>query len=276
MTLVRSSGLSLGYPYTVGLERFPRRAGIATVVDRCEISPRMLRVTLRADDFGSQWPIEQPGEILTLLFIPAGEPIALPERGWRFAKGAPEQAWRNYTVRRHRPAACEIDVDIVLHEPRGPACTHAAAAAIGAQVGYAGPRVDFAPVDEAEWLLLCGDETALPAISAILEAAPPEQRVTAVVEVGDPTEEVPLPLTERQQLRWVHRGARPAGTTDHLAQTLRALPFPPGTGQAWGAAESGVARDLRQVLRDEHAMPRSHARARGYWLRTGEWLPDED
>jgi NADPH-dependent ferric siderophore reductase len=257
------------------LERFPRRAGVATLIAREQLTPRMLRVTLRSDDFGADWPLEQPGEILTLLFLPQDEAIVLPEQGWRFPEGAPEQAWRNYTVRSHRPEACEIDVDVVLHQPRGPACTWADASAVGASVGYAGPRIDFVPVDDAPWLLLCGDETALPAIAAILETAPPEQPVTAFVEVRDGDDELPVSLGEHQSLRWVHRETEATGTTDHLAAALRAHALPAGDGQAWGAGESKVARDLRGVLRDEHGMPKTHARARGYWLRTGEWDLDE-
>ena len=42
------------------------------------------------------------------------------------------------------------------------------------------------------------------------------------------------------------------------------------------AAESRVARELRTVLRDERGMPRSHTSAKGYWLRSGDWLDDED
>lgn len=257
-------------------ERFPRRTGIATLVARERLTPRVLRVTLRAEDFGADWPKEQPGEILTLLFVPEGERIVLPEQGWRFPEGAPEQAWRNYTVRRHRPQVGEVDIDIVLHEPRGPSCTWAEAAGVGDRVGYAGPRVDFAPVEDAAWLVLCGDETALPAIAAILETRPEEQSVTAVVEIHGPDEQQPIALSRHQRLQWVHRDAAPAGTTAHLVEAVRALDLPAGVGQAWGAAESGVARDLRSVLRDEHAMPRTHARARGYWLRAGDWLDDEE
>ena len=76
-------------------------------------------------------------------------------------------------------------------------------------------------------------------------------------------------------MEWVHREGAPAGTTTHLADALRALPLPDGLGQAWGAAESYVARDLRSVLRDERGMPRTLATARGYWLRSGDWLLDE-
>lgn len=259
-----------------GLERFPRRAGVARLAARRGLTPSMIRVTLVCDAFRDDWPIEQPGEIITLLFLPPGEEIVLPLKGWRFPDGAPEQEWRNYTVRRHDREAGEIDVDVVLHHPRGPACTWAEAAPVGADVGYAGPRVDYRPRDEAEWLLLCGDETGLPAIAAIIESEPEASEVIAVVEVAGPDEEHALDLPPGARVRWVHRGDAPAATTPHLADALRELDLPPGPGQAWGAAESKVARDVRTVLRDERGMPRALAQAKGYWLRTGDWLDDED
>lgn len=258
------------------LERFPRRAGVATLTARRALTPRMIRVTLRSDDFGATWPIEQPGEIITLLFLDPSEEIVLPLTGWRFPEGATEQEWRNYTVRRHDPATGEIDVDVVLHEPRGPACTWAQASPIGADVGFAGPRVDYAPRDGASWLLLCGDETALPAIAAILEEPPPAaERILAVIEVQGRDEEHALATPPHADVRWVHRDGADAATTTHLADTLRALPLPDGAGQAWGAAESTVARTLREVLRDERGMERKLVSAKGYWLRSGEW-PDDD
>jgi NADPH-dependent ferric siderophore reductase len=64
------------------------------------------------------------------------------------------------------------------------------------------------PRDDATWLPLCGDETALPATAAILETPQPVERVLAVA---------------------------PA-TSSHLADALRALELPQGPGQAWGAA----------------------------------------
>jgi NADPH-dependent ferric siderophore reductase len=258
------------------LARFPRRTGVATLTARRPLTPRMIRVTLQSEAFDATWPIEQPGEIITLLFLDPEEEVVLPLTGWRFPAGATEQEWRNYTVRRHDPATGEIDVDVVLHEPRGPACTWAQASPIGADVGFAGPRVDYAPRDGASWLLLCGDETALPAIAAILEEPPPAaERILAVIEVQDPDEEHALVTSPNADVRWVHRDGADAATTTHLADTLRELPLPAGPGQAWGAAESTVARTVREVLRDERGMERKLVSAKGYWLRSGEW-PDDD
>ncbi|HWI23117.1 MAG TPA: siderophore-interacting protein [Baekduia sp.] len=256
-------------------ERFPRRTGVAELTGRITLTPRMIRVTLRAEAFGPQWPIQQPGEIITLLFAAPGEEIVLPLTGWTFPDGAEEQEWRNYTVRRHDPHAREIDVDVVLHEPRGPACSWAQAMPVGAGVGFAGPRVDYTPRDDTSWLLLCGDETALPAIAAILEQ-PTSRRTLAVIEVHDHGERQPLSAPPGTEVRWVSRDGAQAATTTHLADVLRQLDLPQGPGQAWGAAESKVARGLREVLRDERGLPRTHASARGYWLRSGEWLDDED
>ncbi len=259
------------------LKRFPRRAGVATLCARRTLTPRMIRVTLACEAFGSDWPIEQPGEIITLLFLPPGERVVLPEVGWRFPADAPEQDWRNYTVRRHDAGSGEIEVDVLLHQPRGPACTWAAQAPLGVAVGYAGPRVDYRPRDDARWLLLCGDETALPAIAAILESPPQAaERLHAVIEVTDPAEEQPISLPPGARVDWVHRGDAPAATTAHLADTLRELELPSGPGQAWGAAESSVARDLRNVLREERGMPRKHVSAKGYWLREGDWIIEDD
>lgn len=249
--------------------RFPQRTGVATLLARRALTPRMIRITLGCEAFGRDWPVEQPGEILTLLFSEPGEKIVLPLQGWMFPEGV-DQEWRNYTVRRHDPDTGEIDVDVVLHEPRGPACTGAAEAPIGSGVGYAGPRVDFAPRDDAEWLLLCGDETALPAIAAILETPMHHERRLAVIEVADPDEEHPLP----GEVRWVHRNG--SGFGAGLAEALRAVELPEGPGQVWGAAESRVARDVRDILRGERELPRKHVKATGYWLRAGDWILDED
>ena len=85
-----------------------------------------------------------------------------------------------------------------------------------------------------------------------------------------------LDLPRNAEVRWVHRDGAPAATTSHLADALRGLPLPDGPGQAWGAAESRVARELRTVLREERGMPRRHVKATGYWLRAGDWILDED
>ena len=98
----------------------------------------------------------------------------------------------------------------------------------------------------------------------------------AVVEVADPGEEHDLAAPAGADVRWVHRGGAAPATSTHLADALRALELPDGPGQVWGAAESRIARDVRDVLRGERGLPRRHVKATGYWLRSGDWILEED
>src|SRR5829696_2759967 len=203
---------------------FPLCTGIATVAAREAATPRMARFTLRAPAF-EDLGVEQPGEIITLGWCEPGEPLVLPERGWRFPGGR-EQHWRNFTVRAHRPEQAEIDVDFFLHGDVGRASAWAMRASPGDRVGYAGPRVHFAPDREADWTLLVADETGLPALLAIAESLPAGHPVVALAEIHDERERQPVELAAALDLRWCSRDGRPAGTTTVLADALAALDLP--------------------------------------------------
>ena len=55
-----------------------------------------------------------------------------------------------------------------------------------------GPSGAYAPDPAADWHLLVGDETALPAISVALEALPANAIGQAFIEVAEPEDEIPL------------------------------------------------------------------------------------
>jgi NADPH-dependent ferric siderophore reductase len=242
---------------------FPVCTGVATLVRRRALSPRMARFTLHAPVF-ADFGVEQPGEIVTLGWCDPGEELVLPERGWRFPAGRPEQHWRNFTVRAYRPEAAEIDVDFFLHGDAGRASAWADRAGPGDTVGYAGPRMHWTPRPEAAWSVLAADETGLPALLAILETLPRGHRAIALAEIHDDGERLDYESEADVDLRWLSRGGRPPGTTTVLPDAVAALELPPGAGQAWGGGEALAMRGVRQALRAA-GLPRESTDVMGYW-----------
>ncbi|CCH90441.1 Siderophore-interacting protein [Modestobacter italicus] len=230
-----------------------------------DVTPAVRRVTLTAP----APVVAAAGPTLSLLVPRVGDPAPrwpTVARDGRIVwpQGSHGVALRSYTARRQDPAAGELDVDFVLHGD-GPAATWAAAAAPGALLGVA----STAPLGEgpASWLLVAGDETALPAISRILASAAPGTRGVALLEVAGPEEEQPVPAPPGVEVRWLHRSGAAAGT-DLLADAVAALPRPEGEDVfAWVGAESATVRTVRADLRGRWGLRRSQHHAIGYWRR---------
>ncbi|MFE1173871.1 siderophore-interacting protein [Streptomyces sp. NPDC058773] len=259
------------------------------VTDVRRITPHMVRVTFAGDgldDFPA-WPDQQ----LRLLFPRAGrrEP-RLPDTpaddamGWYQAYLAlpeDERPWmRSYTVRSHDPVRHRITVDFVLHgtaETAGPATRWAASATVGDLLARYGPVAAYArplPLDRADWLLLAGDATALPAIGSLVEALPAGARALACIEVPGPADEQRFTTRADLTVRWVHADGR----HDALPTAVRALTFPPGEVFAWLAGEAGAVRALRRHLAGERGVGKRQIDFSGYWRRalTQDDAPTEE
>jgi NADPH-dependent ferric siderophore reductase len=133
-----------------------------------------------------------------------------------------------------------------------------------------GPGGGYAPDPSADWHLLAGDESALPAIAAAAERLPAGAPARIYVEVAGPAEEQKLATEADAEVVWLHRGERPVGAA--LAEAVAALDFPAGRVHAFVHGEANVVKELRRQLRVEHAIPREELSISGYW-RLGK---DED
>jgi NADPH-dependent ferric siderophore reductase len=242
-----------------------RPVDVLTVIAVRDVTPAVRRVTL-----GAPGPVvAAAGPTLSLLVPRVDDPTPRWPQVARdgrivWPQGSHGVALRSYTSRRQDPAAGEVDIDFVLHGD-GPAATWAAAAATGAVLGVA----SAAPLGDAPagWVLLAGDETALPAISRILAAAAPQTQGIALLEVAGPEEEQPLTAPPGVELRWLHRSAVAPGT-GLLADAIAALPRPQGEDLfAWVGAESATVRAVRADLRGRWGLRRSQHHAIGYWRR---------
>ena len=126
-----------------------------------------------------------------------------------------------------------------------------------------GPGGGYAPSPTADWHLLAGDESALPAIAAALEGMPAGAPVRAFIEVADAAEEQKLECPGDVEIVWLHRGDRPVGET--LVAAVRDLEFLDGEVHVFVHGEATFVKDLRGHLRLDRGLPPAQLSISGYW-----------
>ena len=251
----------------------PRKPRYPATVKRVQtLTPRMVRVTFTSPelaDFG--W--NGPAAHIKLIFAADGAPKAnAPSAA---AAAEPRATTRTYTPRRFDRAARELDVDFVLHG-EGPASTWASQATVGQTLMIGGPGRNYAIDPSAEWFVLVGDDSAIPAIATILEHLPATARATVFVEVVDAAEEHALYSGPNAQITWLHRGEDPTKAGTLLESAVRDLTFPAGAGRVYVACEAGAVRRIRRHLLAKRGMSRDHIVTRGYWKMGETDHPDGD
>jgi NADPH-dependent ferric siderophore reductase len=214
----------------------------AQVIDARQLTPRMRRVTVQADS------------MIDMAIRPAQD-VELFLR-----EGTGRRVKRRYTIRHARPERGELDLDVLLHGT-GPGSAWGETATAGDTVEFQGPRgkLELTPAD---WHLLAGDESALPAIAAVCEALPPTEHAIAVIEVGDASDELPLPAAT--DTRWVHRAGAPPGSPELLTAAIDALPTPAGTGHGYLMGETRSMVALRALL-EARGLAHEAIFVKGYW-----------
>ncbi|SFG31423.1 siderophore-interacting protein [Neptunomonas qingdaonensis] len=216
------------------------------VIRTDSVTPHMLRVTLGGEGLNN-FPANQESSYIKLMFPQPGD--------------ARSQV-RTYTVRQQR--ANEIDVDFVIHDVAGPASAWAAQATPGDSilVGGPGPKKEISP--EADWFLLIGDMTALPAISVNIASLPEDATGYAVIEVLDKADIQALPHPENFELHWVVNPITdPSGNT--LLGRVRQLSWLKGQVSVWAACEFSSMRVLRKYFKEERKEQTHQLYISSYW-----------
>ena len=223
-----------------------RRRLTVSAIER--LTPAMLRLTFSGDDLADFTSAAPDDHVKIFVPVPGGE-----------------VARRDYTPRAFDRDARTLDIDFALHDA-GPATLWALGARIGDVIEIGGPRGSVVVASDFDWWLLVGDETALPAIGRRLEELPAGTRVTSLVAVSAPQNEQSFRTRADLAALWVHRPVARAADPALVIEALAQVPFPPGDGFVWTAAEARVARTVR-----EHVVSRGHPLAwtqtRGYWVK---------
>lgn len=232
-----------------------------TVTSTERLSPGMVRVHFHTDDLSAFADSSHTDRYVKLAFgseSDGGQPML-----------------RTYTAIDPDVAAGSVAIDFVIHGDDGVAGPWAAQAGPGQTLTARGPGGGYAPDPSADWYLLAGDESALPAIGAALRALPTDAIGYAVIEVPGGEHETPLRGPTGVEVTWVHEapGARPqAGEGGDREQAfvtaVRALPWRPGRVHAFVHGEArAVMHGIRPCLLKERQVPRADASISGYWRR---------
>ncbi|RSM85810.1 siderophore-interacting protein [Kibdelosporangium aridum] len=247
-------------------ERRGRKARTGVVSRVEQLTPHMVRVVLSGGDLAELSVGEYTDHYIKILFAPPGVTYPEPFDVGAIRETMPAEAWpviRTYTIRRWVPEIPEMWVDFVVHGDAGVAGPWAVRAKPGDLVRFMGPGGGYAPDAQSDWHLLAGDESALPAIAAALEAMPAGARVKAFIEVPDADEVQKLETASDADVKWLYRDDQPIGR--QLVSAVRELDFPSGQVQAFVHGEANFVKELRRYLRVEREIPMSQLSISGYW-----------
>lgn len=304
---------------TVTTDVLPMLFTEVEVVSVERLSPAFVRVELGGSalaDFGVDGPLWD--QRIKLIFPD-------PETGAITSVEGADESWlatwldrpaserghmRTYTVREVRGSGAEttLVVDIVVHldaGATGPGSLWAAAASTGDRLVLLAPRrgypfggIEFVPPAGAE-LLLVADETAVPAVCAILAQLPADATGAAFLEVPESADVLPVLGPQGVAVNWLPRDGALLGerlhsaVVDHLGLPGGVISIDPdavdpelwetptysSSGEplaeapasidryAWIAGESKVVTGLRRHLVRDLGIDRAQVAFMGYWRR---------
>jgi len=291
----------------------PAHRPYRVVVSRVRrLSPSFVRLTFTGPDLGDFGTDGLDQRIKLVLPLPGTGYATWPEgdwwTAWRQLPAEQQNPFRTYTARAARPALREVDVDFVLHGDAGPASAWATSARVGDEVvligpdatsGVSGSGVEWRPGD-AGTVLLAGDETAVPAISSIVEQLPRDARGCVFLEVPTPGDVLQLDAPEGVTVHWCARSETRAGHGERLVEAVRGWTaryvaawhrgvdvddvdidheilwdVPDGADRhgagidgelyAWLAGEAQAIKTLRRFLVSEVGLDRRQVAFMGYW-----------
>lgn len=252
----------------------PEEAQFEVSVTRVvELNSVMRRVTLAAPELGD-YSLLGPDEYFGLLMPGADGRLHLPDPERSNVRAAvsemPEDeqpGLRWYTIRSLRRREGEIDVDIVTHGDSGPGSAWATSVQVGDTAGFRSGGALYSSFDEPRQLIVA-DETAVPALLAILEERSRRglpglgEGIDAHVEVPSSTVldgmEVPAAVT-------VHERGSDAPGTAVLAALVDSPASTADVDYAWLCGESGLATSLRRHLVQQVGMDKRKITFSGYW-----------
>jgi len=246
-------------PKNLKNSRIPRTLKVKSAFN---LTPNMRRVTLHGEDLAS-FPQNSEGAYIKLLFN---------------LKGQTKPVMRTYTVVEQRSEKNEIDVDFMLHGNHninsnqgnssnpGIAGPWSLETEIGDEISIAGPGPATFINTDAEYLLLAGDMTALPALTVNLKRLPQTAHGHVFIEILSEADKQDLIKPENVTLNWIIND-QPGCDQSPLFDAIEKAKLPAKKLSTWVACEFKTMKKIRQYLREEKHIERPHLYVSSYWKK---------
>lgn len=248
--------------------RRPRVQHLLTVDQVHRLTPHLVRVVLGGEGFAALEFKDATDQYIKMLFADPALGLERPYDLDALREHLPMDQMpvtRTYTIRHIDHDAGQIWVDMVTHGEEGLAGGWAQRVRPGELISFFGPGGAYAPRAEADWHLLAGDESALPAIAAAVESLNADARGAVVVEVPSAEDEVLLDAPAGVEVRWLHRGGTFTPESTRLAEAVESLAIPDGDVQVFVHGEREQMKRLRRVLVEDRGLPRRGMSLSAYW-----------
>ncbi|MGI9283085.1 MAG: siderophore-interacting protein [Endozoicomonas sp.] len=221
------------------------------------LSPHMKRVILTGESL-SDFPPDQASAYVKLAF----DNPDMPKK----------PLLRSYSVVSCDQTAHQLIIDFAVHpggNDQGPASRWLESVRIGDSISVHGPGPTKLVNQEADWFVLTGDLTALPAIRANIEILPANAKGYVILEIPHQDDQQSLALDDASlpkaiDIIWVIN-PHPGKQKDLLKETLAGLPRLPGNPYIWAASELNAVLEIRSWVNSESLAPRSSRYISSYW-----------
>ena len=223
---------------------------VLEVLRKRQITPHMLRVTLGGKGL-TGFPESSNGGYIKLRLAEPNEENEKP-------------LVRTYTVRHYNVEQRELDVDFVIHESEGPAASWAQSCVPGDTIKVGGPGPKKVLDESADWYLIVGDMSALPAISANIERMAADVKGYLLIEIIHEQDKQQLDIPQGVQVEWIVN-ADPESPNSILLDRVKALPWLAGRPHVWVAGEFSQSLGIRSLMKSERGITREQMYASSYW-----------
>ena len=241
-----------------------KRPALMKVTKFVDISSDLRRITFSSPEL-AYYPVDcAAAHIKIFLPHPHQEKPVLPtitENGPIWPTGEQRPIARSYTVRYIRPEQHEIDIEFVLHDAHGPAGLFAQNVQPGQYIAISYPRPLTTSFAQHNYLV--GDNTAFPAIAAMLETMPKTSQGHVFLLAQQESAQIALIKPEKVTIHWF-TGDRKQQTAE-LISAFKQLTRPEEQVYFWLAGENDLVVALRNYLRRERQYDKTMISAVPYW-----------